>query len=220
MTDATSIARLMTWLSPAFPTGAFAYSSGLESAFDAGLIRSRGEVQDWLSTLLTHGSIWNDAVLCSEAWRCQDNRDALAELAEYAAALAGSSERYLETTAQGSAFVIAADHWPGSGKVELPEDCPLPIAVGAVAGRMRVPLEATIAAFVQATNSNLVQAVLRLGHLGQQDGVAIIAALEPLALEIARKAVNSNLDDTGGVVINSEIMAMRHETMEPRIFRS
>lgn len=220
MTDTTSIARLMTWLSPAFPTGAFAYSHGLESAFEAGLIKSRTDVQNWLATLLTHGSVWNDGVLCAEAWRRRDNRETLAELAEFATALAGSAERHLETTAQGAAFVSAANHWPSSQKIALPEDCPLPVAVGAVAGRMQVPLEATTAAFVHAALSNLVQAVLRLGHLGQQDGVAIIAALEDSVLDIARKAAQSNLDDIGGAVINSEIMAMRHETMEPRIFRS
>lgn len=220
MTDTASIARLMTWLSPAFPTGAFAYSHGLESAFDTGLIKSKADIQNWLATLLTHGSVWNDAVLCAEAWRHSGNREALAELAEFATALAGSSERHLETTAQGAAFMTAADHWQRAEKITLPEDCPLPVAVGAVAGRMLVPLEATTAAFVQSALSNLVQAVLRLGHLGQQNGVAIIAALEESVLNLARRAAQSNLDDIGGAVINSEIMAMRHETMEPRIFRS
>src|SRR6202021_4061474 len=35
-TEAASLYRLMTWLSPSFPVGAFSYSSGLEWAVEAG----------------------------------------------------------------------------------------------------------------------------------------------------------------------------------------
>ncbi|MFJ5369790.1 urease accessory protein UreF, partial [Bosea sp. CER48] len=52
MTDTLALARLMTWLSPAFPVGAFAYSHGLERAIHDGLIRSRSDLIEWLETLL------------------------------------------------------------------------------------------------------------------------------------------------------------------------
>ncbi len=47
MVEATSpqtLLRLMSWLSPAFPVGAFAYSHGLEQAIHEGLIRDRADL--------------------------------------------------------------------------------------------------------------------------------------------------------------------------------
>ena len=56
MTETVALARLMTWLSPAFPVGAFAYSHGLERAIHDGLIRRRSDLIEWLEILLEHGS--------------------------------------------------------------------------------------------------------------------------------------------------------------------
>ena len=97
----------MTLLSPAFPTGAFSYSHGLEWAVHAGLVQDRAELAHWLSDLLERGSLWNDAVLLAAAWR----GEAVEVLAE---AMAGTSERHLEAIEQGAAFIAAVHAWaPG-----------------------------------------------------------------------------------------------------------
>ena len=132
MTDLQSLIRLQTWLSPAFPTGAFSYSHGLEAAIANGWIVDKTTLQDWLATLLTSGTGWNDGVLCAESWRSASNPEALSELAELGEALCFSAERKLETQAQGAAFLKAAKPW--SVPNGLPADCALPVAVGAVAG--------------------------------------------------------------------------------------
>ena len=41
--EAAALYRLMTWLSPSFPVGAFSYSSGIEWAVEAGDIADAGE---------------------------------------------------------------------------------------------------------------------------------------------------------------------------------
>src|SRR5690606_8828127 len=56
----SALLRLMTWLSPAFPVGAFAYSHGLERAIEERLVRDRVSLIGWLQVLLEHGSAWND----------------------------------------------------------------------------------------------------------------------------------------------------------------
>jgi len=114
MTDAATLARLMTWLSPAFPVGAFAYSHGLERAIHDGVIRDRTSLVEWLETLLERGSAWNDAVLLAEAWRCAQAGDGLGEVAELAEAMSASRERHMETTLQGGAFVDAMAAWSGA----------------------------------------------------------------------------------------------------------
>ncbi|MCO6049366.1 urease accessory protein UreF [Mesorhizobium sp. RP14(2022)] len=200
--------RLLTWLSPAFPVGAFAYSHGVERAIHDNTIRDRATLVAWLSDLLTQGSGWNDAVLCAASWRGED----VAELAE---AMAGSRERHMETTLQGEAFVQAAEPWTGEGR-----PAPYPVAVGHAARNQGIALDAVLTAYLHAFSSNIVQAAVRLVPLGQRDGVATLAALEPVILDTAARASQSTLDDLGAATVLSDIAAMRHETQYSRVFRS
>src|SRR5438128_2217034 len=64
---AKQILALQTWLSPAFPTGGFAYSHGLETAVTEGRIESSADLREWLSDVLACGSLWCDAVLFAAA---------------------------------------------------------------------------------------------------------------------------------------------------------
>src|SRR5580692_6989526 len=48
--------RLMIWLSPSYPVGAFSYSSGIEWAVEAGDIKSRETLRQWLEAMLTAGA--------------------------------------------------------------------------------------------------------------------------------------------------------------------
>ncbi|CDX38615.1 Urease accessory protein UreF [Mesorhizobium plurifarium] len=215
-----ALLRLMAWLSPAFPVGGFSYSHGLERAAQDGLIADREDLAGWLGTLIEMGSGWNDAVLFAESWRRARDGGDLAEIAALAEALAGSRERHLETMLQGAAFLQAASAWPSPVLRRLPADCPYCVAVGAVAGSGGIDLAQALAAFLQAFFSNLVQAAIRLGVVGQVDAIALLAGFEPLALATASRATASSLDDLGGAAFMSDIAAMNHETQYSRLFRS
>ena len=52
----------MAWLSPAYPVGAFSYSSGIEWAVEAGDIKDAETLRQWLATMLDAGSGFCDAV--------------------------------------------------------------------------------------------------------------------------------------------------------------
>lgn len=209
----------MTWLSPAFPVGAFAYSHGVERAIEEGAIHDRASLVGWLRELIQRGSAWNDAVLLAEGWRQAQTGDvgAVAELAE---AMAGSRERHMETTLQGEAFRQAQSVWSEGKPGAIASGIPYPVAVGAAAGRADIALEPALIAYLHAFISNLVQAAVRLAPLGQSDGVAAMAALEDAVLATAGRAALSTLDDLGSAAFLSEIMAMRHETQYSRVFRS
>ncbi|MGX5802934.1 urease accessory protein UreF [Bradyrhizobium sp. Arg314] len=218
--SSVALLRLMAWLSPAFPVGGFSYSHGLERAVHDGLIGDREDLARWLETLVEMGSAWNDAVLFAESWRRARDGGDLAEVAALTEALAGSQERHLETMLQGTAFLEAASAWSSPALERLPADCPYCVAVGAVAGSGGIGLSEALSAFLQAFFSNLVQAAIRLGVIGQTDAVALLAGFEPLALMTASRAAASSLDDLGGAAINSDIMAMKHETQYSRLFRA
>ena len=108
--------------SPAFPTGGFAYSHGLETLVAEGRVKSARDVEDWLSTWATHGAGWTDAVIFAHAAR----GDAPEPLDALAKALAGSAERRRETALQGAAFAATMRRVWG---LDLP-DMAYPVAAG------------------------------------------------------------------------------------------
>lgn len=222
--------RLMAWLSPAFPVGAFAYSHGIECAVEQGLVRDRASLTDWVAAIVVRGAGAVDAVLFREAWTAAWAGDAgaLDRIAELGAVFRGSAETALESRDQGSAFletVIAA--WPDprlsgwSARLETMGRTPAyAVAVGASAGWMGLPLKAALLAFLQAFAANLVSAGVRLLPLGQTEGQRVIAALEEPIKAAVDAALRRPLDDIGTAAPMVEWTSMRHETQYTRLFRS
>ncbi len=210
MTD--PILTLAQWLSPAFPVGAFAYSHGLEQLIAEEQVRTAADLERWLKGILEHGGAGSDAVLLSAAYRSEDP----AEVDETARALASSKERLLETDLQGTAF---CDTVRAVWGVDM-QSLSYPVAVGWAAARMDVPLPATLRLYVQAFLGNLVSAAVRLVPLGQTEGQQVLHNLAPAIERIAREAEQSTLDDLSNSAFAADIAAMRHETLEHRIFRT
>jgi urease accessory protein len=206
---------LLTWLSPAFPTGGFAYSHGIEYAVEAGDIRDAATLTKWLEDVLTEGSGRNDAILLRHAHQAHSDDSALSELAELALAISPSRERRAETLDQGIAFIRAARPWR-----TLPGGLPYPVAVGALAGRHAIPAAMALGAYLQAFATNLISAAVRLVPLGQTDGLAVLASLDAAIATLITSTETATLDDLGGAALRSDLAAMRHETQYTRLFRS
>lgn len=223
MTDAacmTGLLRLMSVMSPAFPIGAFAYSGGLEKAVEDGLVGDAASLRIWAQTLLAHGGAWNDALLLAESHRAAADGARLSAVAELAEALAGSRERHQETMALGEGFLAAAAAWPQPDAPALPTALAYPVAVGAVAARLAVPLSMTLAAFLHAGLSQIASAGIRLNIMGQRQGLVLLAESEPLLLSLAARAEAATLDDLGTAAVQADIAGLRHETQRVRLFRS
>ena len=96
--EGAALYRLMTWLSPSFPVGAFSYSSGIEWAVEAGDIKDAHSLQDWLAAMLANGSGFCDGVFLAQIHRAAISGDlaGLCGIAELAAAFAPSRERHLK----------------------------------------------------------------------------------------------------------------------------
>ena len=218
---------LMVWLSPSFPVGAFAYSHGLEWAFECGDLHDAATLRDWLEALVAQGSLRNDLILFACAVRAIDAGDdaELAEIAELALALANSAERRLETVTQGNAFVAALRAaWPCEAIERLkrvwPGDVAYPLAVAAASAGHGLPLAASLEAYGLAFVANLVSASVRLGIVGQTDGQKLTAALVPAVQAAASEAAPAILEDLGGCAFRSDLASLRHETQYSRLFRS
>ncbi|MGX1306817.1 urease accessory protein UreF [Amorphus suaedae] len=309
-TDAGGLYRLMAWLSPSYPVGAFTLSHGLEWEVETGTVTDADGLAAWVGDVLVHGAGRQDAILLAAAYRarveevCCPSGDAavkatgagdgnaahprspahsreggtpgphgedpsnppwipafagmsgvkseaarnasgsvgeatpvadvclatgpapdadapsLAEVVELAAALNPSRERRTETVSQGDAFrKITEAVWPAAAPWP---DGPLayPVAVAVAAADHGVDLDATLTAYLHAFAANIVSAGVRLIPLGQTDGQATLARLEPVIARIADQAAGSTLDDLGGCALLADIASMRHETQYTRLFRT
>lgn len=204
---------LVQWLSPAFPTGGFAYSHGIEAAIFQGRIRDAEGLGLWLADVLHHGAGRQDAILLAHALRIGADHAALSDLA---CAIQPSSERLTETLDQGAAFARTVAAMTGR---DLPARA-LPVAVGQAAGELSLDPAQVVGLYLHAFASNLVSGAVRFIPLGQTEGQAVLAALHPVIQTVAQAAISASLDDIGGAAFGSDLSAMEHETMEVRIFRT
>ena len=204
---------LAQWLSPAFPTGAFAYSHGLESAIAEGIIKDTGSLEKWLADVLDYGTGWQDSVLLAEALRPTADHDALSD---YARALQTSAGRLREANDQGAAFARTVRDLTG----RLCTARPLPVAVGEAAATLDLPAEEVIALYLHAFVSNLVSVAVRFVPLGQTEGQGVLASLHDRIAAIAVRAAKAGLSDISNAALGSDVAAMRQEAMEVRLWRS
>ena len=223
--DQPALNRLLAWLSPAYPTGAFSYSHGIEYAVEAGLVTGRESLLAWVGHILAEGAGRVDALLFCAAYEAAHDTAALDGIVELAAAFRGTGETALESAQQGAAFLAATRAaWPdarleafaarrGEGAVALP------VAV-ALACAGRISLELALAAYLQAFGANLISAGVRLIPLGQTEGQQALAALEPVVARAAAAALATPIEEIGSSALMVDWTSMRHETQYSRLFRS
>ena len=219
--------RLLSWLSPAYPVGAFSYSGGLEWAVEAGDLTSAGELQAWLTAVIRDGGGWCDALLFAHAHRAAaaGEAHALSAIAELAAALSPSRERHLETTAQGRAFLDvtrAAWRCPALDRLiaAWPGPYAYPVAVAVAAAGHGIPLTPALIAYLHAVDANLISAAVRLVPLGQTEGQQVMARLASAIADVAGRALAAGLDEIGSAAFRADLASMQHETQYTRLFRS
>lgn len=219
--------RLMAWLSPSYPVGAFSYSGGLEWAIEAGDIGGADALDSWLRIVIADGGGFCDAVLFAHAHRAVRlcDRQTLVSVCELAAALSPSRERHLETSAQGKAFLeITRAAWPCEALDRLaslwPGPYAYPVATATATAGHGIDVSAALLAYLHALTANLISAGVRLVPLGQTDGQRILAVLEPAIMSTVARAQTTQLDDIGGAAFRADLSSLHHETQYTRLFRS
>jgi urease accessory protein len=227
---AVALLKLQSWLSPAFPNGAYSYSHGLEWAVEVGHINSRRSLVDWLEADLCHGTGRNEAIFFCEAFRSAIGGDivSLGDVVELAAASRGTSEFALESSQQAAACLATLRQvWPDrilDSLTEILWRCQvqpvLAVVLGARAAREGIPVSVALPGFLHSYLANLVIAGVRLIPLGQTDGQLAIAELEHAILSASAQARDATIDDLGSAGVMVEFASIAHETQYTRLFRS
>lgn len=220
--------RLLAWLSPAYPIGAFSYSHGVETAVEEGFIKDRLTLVAWLESVLRQGTGVVDGALFAAAWRAADAGDwpAFDAIAERAAAWRGTSEMALESRQQGGSFLsITRTAWPhpdlDAAHGRLSGELSLAVAVALAAAAHGIALDRALEGYLHAFTANLISAALRAVPLGQSDGQIALATLEPAVRRATEAALAvSSLDEVGTATPLLDWCSLRHETQYTRLFRS
>jgi len=209
----TPLLTLTQWLSPGFPTGAFAYSHGLEQVIHDDVVSDAASLELWLADILRYGAGWQDAVLLVQALAPGADLTALDATAR---ALQPGFERLQETLEQGAAFARTVAAMTGRA---LPPRA-LPVAVGEATAPLGLPPEQVVALFLQGFTANLVTIAVRHIPLGQTEGQGVLARLAPVIAELAPRAAVATLDALGNCALAADLAAFRHETKDVRLFRT
>ncbi len=220
--------RLLAWLSPAYPIGAFSYSHGVETAVEAGFIKDRMTLVSWLETVLQDGTGCVDGALFAAASRAATAGDwpAFDTIAERAAAWRGTSEMALESRQQGGSFLsITRTAWPHPSLTgahdRLGGELALPVAVALAAAAHGIALEAALGGYLHAFTANLISSAVRTVPLGQTDGQLALAALEGAVWRTVEAALAvETLDEVGTATPLLDWCSLSHETQYTRLFRS
>ncbi|WP_040671862.1 urease accessory protein UreF [Rhodobacter ferrooxidans] len=210
-TEAADRLALAQLLSPGFPVGGYAYSQGLEQAMVDGSVRNAASLAAWVAAVLRSGTGRMDAIFLAHA-RTGD-LDALADLAF---AYAPCAERAAEMRDQGAAFGQVVARLTGVA----PPPLPYALAVGHATRGMALQTPEILALWLHAQAAQLISAAVRFLPLGGADGQAVLASLSPLILQLAASCAQASLDDLASAGFAADLAAMRHETLEVRIFRS
>ena len=201
---------LHTWFSPSFPIGSYSFSHGLESMIENKLIKDKQEINDYIKSILYHGTCKNEIILIKFAYKGL-------ELNDFALSLCSSKERKIETLAMGNNFrKILKDSW----QYELPENTAYPVAIGIAANFFKLPLKLTVISFLQSFISNLINICVKHIPIGQKIGQDCLINSFALIREVVKKNESCTLDDIGGICFNSDIHSIKHENLKTRIYKT
>lgn len=204
---------LLQWLSPAFPTGAYAYSHGLEREIATGTVADAAGLETWLANILRFGAGWQDAVILCHALDPEADAEALDILAR---AMQPSVERLRESAEQGAALSRTVGAICGRDYASRL----LPVALGVAAAPLGLPKATVAALYLQGFAGNLCTIATRHVPLGQTEGQEVLARLAPLVHSLATNAATASLDDIGNCALAGDLAALQHETMDVRLFRT
>ena len=199
--------RLAQWTSPAFPTSSYAYSHGLEAAVASGAVHDAATCEGWAAAALRFGGGALDA-WAIRAVMAGSDPDGVAHTLR---ARAGCAERWRETRDQGVAFGATAQALAGGAE----RADPLPVALG-LAARGMDP-EAVCALHLHGFAAQMVSAAQRLVPLGQTAAQGALARLHPVIAAVAAREWDG---PPGGAAALADLDAMRHEALQPRMFRT
>lgn len=213
-----------------YPTGAYSHSFGLEGLVEAGVIRGRASLRDFLLQSVLPSLARTEFPLVLHLWKALSQGDwiGVERLAELASALRTPWEMRQASEAIGRQRVellvklrenalakefqtkAAAGGWSYSQSVAVALEG---LAVGA-------SVDMALASLLYAAAAGLLAAAMKVLRLGQNAAQSLLTEILDQATALRQKAQSVSLDDIGWSNPWWDIASARHEHAASRLFIS
>ncbi len=212
-----------------FPSGGFAYSSGLEAAVQGGKVRTGADLSQYVEDLLRNGMASREGVAVGVAWDAARaaHLSSLVQIDQELDSMKLGRESRLASRQMGRQVLrIAKDtiacpavfsqFWAKADAGETPGH--LPVALGLTLGVCGWTKGDAIAAYLYQTAVGLVSAAMKLLPIGQREGQQLLESRLPDIVRLSQGACEASAMRSWSPV--QDIYAMRHSRLVSRLFRS
>jgi len=224
-----SLIHGVRFLDSFFPSGGFAFSSGLEAAVKDGAVRDGKDLARYVEDLLVHGISRREAVSVAVAHQAETAgklETALTVDRELDALKIGRESRLASRQMGRQVIRVAAGQMLGSRLLREfrraieEERTPghLPVSIGMTLAACGWSRQDTVGAYLYQTAQGFVSAAIKLLPIGQQEGQQLLGRWAPLLADLSRTAKPQ--EDLVSWAPVHDIYAMRHARLESRLFRS
>ena len=224
-----SLLKGLRFVDSFFPSGGYAFSSGLEAAVQGGAVRNTEQLSRYVIESLTTGLGEREAVavgLAHEAYGSGVLETALNVDRELEAMKLGRESRAASRQMGRQIIRLAAGQRARQSLIEdylvavEAEQTPghLAVTVGLTLAAAGWSKEDTIAAFLYNTATGYVAAAMKLLPIGQCEGQRLLESWCEVIERVSRNALHQRVLQSWSPI--QDIYAMRHSRLESRLFRS
>jgi len=230
VTDSVRLLRLLQITDSGFPTGAFAFSHGLEGLYERGVVANERHVAEFIAIHLGEGFAGIECPAMVHSWR-------LARRGDLAALIA--MDRFIDACKPVTAFRSGSTR---TGRSLLESAAGLlsgpildgyrgHVRAGAAAGHHAVAFGVTMetAAIDEETAAlalgagfagGLAAAAVRLGIIGQGAAQRLLASSHPAILAAVARGQQTSREEMGAFMPAVDIAGLRQPHLSGRIFAS
>ena len=226
MTNSLPLLKLMQLCSPTLPVGAFAYSQGLESAIEAGLVNDKNTLQQWLQDSLTLSLQYVDLPIFARLYQAWEDNDIETVLYwnQNLRAQRETHELREEDQHMGLALMRLLSDLEfreiSTLRQQADQGLSFVTLFSLAACRWEIPCEQAANGFIWSWLENQIAAGIKLIPLGQTDGQKVMVQLLPEIPGIVSQGLRLDEQDIGASLPMLAILSAQHETQYSRLFRS
>ena len=216
----------LTWqlADSAFPTGGFAHSSGLESAYRCGEVGDSSDLIDFVCTALTQ-SVRGSVPFVTAAYR---HPNQLTEYDKLCDVFLNNHVANRASRRQGQALVASIETtFQSDGLSRLGSMVKsrclaghLAPVFGVVMCKLGLGLDRTQRLFLFGSLRGLISSAVRLGVVGPLEGQSIQHALAPFAETILKRSSEASLAEVTQTAPVIDILQASHDRLYSRLFQS
>lgn len=226
-TSDLALLGLMQLISPALPIGAFAWSQGLESAFELGWVCNEAELGEWLEGVLDDGMSRCELPVLARLQTCWENGDSegLAFWNDWIHANRETSELSDEDTRLGQALMrllnsLELQPQTALGHAKLPEEPGYVTVFAWTAHQRQVPIRQSLLGFAWGWLENQLAVACKAMPLGHTAAQRLNEQLRPQLVAAVDTALALTDEQLGPILPGLALGSAQHETQYSRLFRS